>query len=66
MNSSLLKGLLKVAPLAVTTISLMLLAHGLHPITHGDPGGIGQPDMKMTVSGDPGGIGQPDLRAVVE
>ena len=60
MNSLLLHRLVKVAPFAMAVFSVLLMAHGVHVHSNGDPGGPGGPDLHVISSGDPGGPGGPD------
>jgi hypothetical protein len=60
MNSLLLHRLVKVAPFAMTVLSLLFLAHGWHFGTHGDPIGPGGPNFHMGLNGDPIGPGGPN------
>jgi hypothetical protein len=50
MNTQLLNGLVKVAPIATAAFSILLLAHGVH----------GTPNLHATVNGDPMGPGPPN------
>lgn len=65
MNSLLLHRLIKVAPFAVTAFSILLMAYGfhghaVHVYSNGDPGGPGEPNMRVISYGDPGGPGEPN------
>lgn len=62
MNTTILKGLLKVAPFGITAFSLFFAVHGLHMVRSGDPLGPGGPDGNVHVisGGDPLGPGGPD------
>jgi hypothetical protein len=44
MKSILLQKLLRLAPFAMAVFSTLLIAHGVHVVSSGDPGGPGGPD----------------------
>jgi len=44
MNSLYLHRLVKAAPVAMAVFSMLLLAHGVHVVSNGDPLGPGGPD----------------------
>ncbi len=64
MNSLLLHRLVKVAPFAMVAFSMLLMAHGLHVVTNGDPGGNTGPNLHVISSGDPGGNTGPNLHGI--
>jgi hypothetical protein len=55
MNTLLLHRLVKVAPIAMAVFSIVLVAHGVHIVSSGDPGGNTGPNLGMIAAGDPGG-----------
>lgn len=61
MNSRLLNGLTRVAPLAMAAFSVLLIVHGVHHVSSGDPIGGGPPNVHYVANdGDPIGGGPPN------